>query len=121
MAKKITILAILTLFVLGMTAFAADTNFGVGKTRTVSFSEPTKVGTTVLPKGEYKVLHLMEGTEHTMVFKSTNTNKEVARVKCNMQKLDKKASVTMNEFKTVDNERVLTGMIFAGDDYRHAF
>ena len=121
MTKKIAIVALLTLFVLGMTAFAADTNFGVGKTRTVSFSEPTKVGTSVLPKGEYKVLHLMEGNEHIMVFKSTYTNKEVAKVKCNMQKLDKKSTVTMNEISTVNNDRVLTGIVFAGDDYRHAF
>ena len=121
MTKKIAVVAILSLFLLGLSAFAADSSFGVGKTRTVTFSESTSVGGTVLPKGEYKVLHLMEGDVHTMVFKSAANNKEVAKVKCNMVKLDKKATSTMSELSTKDNQRVLTGLIFAGDDYRHAF
>lgn len=120
MTKKIAILAILSIFLLGLTAVAADSNFGVGKTRTITFNNSTKVGETVLPAGEYKVLHLMEGDNHTMVFKSL-TNKEVARVKCTMVKLDKKADQTLSEIKTVDNQHILTGLVFAGDTYRHSF
>lgn len=118
MTKKIAIFAIISMVLLGLTAFAADQGFGVGKTRTIALSSATKVGDAVLPAGEYKVLHLMEGETHLLVFKSNNQEK--ARVKCNMVKLDKKASQTMTELKTVDNQRVLTGLIFSGDDYRHS-
>jgi hypothetical protein len=120
MTKKIAILAILSIFLLGLTAVAADSNFGVGKTRNVTFSNATKVGDTVLPAGEYKVVHLMEGDTHIMLFKTMN-NKEMARVKCTMVKLDKKAGQTFSELKTVDNQSVLTGLVFAGDTYRHSF
>lgn len=120
MTKKFAVWAILSVFILGLTAFAAD-NFGVGKTRSITFMEATKVGTTVLPAGEYKVQHLMDGSAHTLVFKSLEKNKEVARVTCTMEKLDKKADRTMSHINNVDNQRVLTGLIFAGDDYRHTF
>ena len=120
MTKRIAILAILSIFILGLTAVAADSNFGVGKVRTVTFNSSTKVAGTVLPAGEYKVLHLMEGDNHIMVFKTMN-NKEKARVKCTMLKLDKKADQTFSELKTVDNQSVLTGLVFAGDTYRHSF
>jgi hypothetical protein len=117
--KKIAAVAIIMLFVLGV-AFAADTAFGVGKTRNITFNSDVKVGTTVLPAGDYKILHLMEGTEHTLVFK-TDSNKEKIRVKCNMVKLEKKSDQTFSELKTVGNERVLTGLVFRGDDYKHSF
>ena len=120
MTKKIAILAILSIFLLGLTAVAADSSFGVGKTRHVNFSSATKVGDTVLPAGEYKVLHLMEGDTHIMVFK-TMTNQEKSRVKCTMVKLDKKADQTLSEMKTIDNQNILTGLVFAGDTYRHSF
>lgn len=121
MTKKIAILTVLFAFILGLTAFAADANFGVGKTRNITLLSETKVGSTVLPAGEYKVQHLMEGNEHIMVFKSVSNNKEKARVKCTMEKLDRKADQTMSLIQTVDNQRVLTALIFAGDTYRHAF
>ena len=121
MTKKIAVLAVLSLFILGLTAFAADSSFGVGKTRNITFLENTKVGDVVLPAGEYKVQHLMEGDVHTLVFKSNANNKEKARVKCTMEKLDKKADRTMTQINTADNQRVLTGIVFAGDDFRHTF
>ena len=118
MTKKIAILTILSIFLLGLTAFAADQGFGVGKTRTITLTSATKVGDIVLPAGEYKVVHLLEGETHLLVFKSDNTEK--TRVKCNMVKLEKKASQTMTELKTIDNQRVLTGLVFSGDDFRHS-
>lgn len=120
MTKKIAVLAIITVFILGVAAFAADNTFGAGKIRSVTFNDDVKVGDKVLAAGEYKVLHLMEGTEHTLVFKSM-TNVEKVRVKCNMVDLGKKADVTQAEFNTVDNQRVLTALVFRGDTYRHSF
>ncbi len=117
--KKIAAVAIIMMFILGV-AFAADATFGVGKTRNITFNNDIKVGDKVLPAGEYKVLHLMEGNEHSLVFKSA-TNVEKVRVKCTMVDLGKKAPDTLSEYKTVGNERVLTGLIFRGDTYKHAF
>ena len=119
MTKKIAVLAIIMLFILGV-AFAADNTFGAGKTRSITFNNDVKVGDKVLAAGDYKVLHLMAGTEHTLVFKSM-TNVEKVRVKCNMQDLGTKAQDTTAEFKVVGNERILTALVFRGDTYRHAF
>src|SRR6185369_16686358 len=111
--KKFAAVAIIMLFILGV-AFAADSTFGVGKTRNITFNSDTKVGDKVLPAGDYKILHLMEGTEHTLVFKSM-TNQEKVRVKCNMVKLDKESDQTFSELKTVGSEKILTALVFRGD------
>jgi hypothetical protein len=116
--KKFAAVAIIMLFVLGV-AFAADQSFGAGKTRTITFNNDVKVGDKVLAAGDYKVLHLMEGDQHTLVFKTTS-NVEKARVKCNMVDLGKKAEDTQSEYKTVNNERILTGLIFRGDTFKHS-
>jgi hypothetical protein len=117
--KKIAAIAVLMLFILGV-AFAAENTFGAGKTRNITFNNDVKVGDKLLPAGEYKVLHLMEGNEHTLVFKST-TNVEKVRVKCNMVDLGKKSPDTLSEFKVVGNERILTAIVFRGDNFKHAF
>ncbi len=117
--KKIAAVAIIMLFVVGI-VFAADTTFGAGKTRNITFNADLKVGDKVLPAGEYKVLHLMEGNEHTLVFKSL-TNVEKVRVKCTMVQLDKKADMTFSEYNTVGGNRVLTTIVFRGDNFKHTF
>lgn len=119
MTKKIAAVAIIMLFILGV-AFAADTSFGAGKTKNITFNSDVKVGDKVLPAGDYKVLHLMEGNEHTLVFKST-TNVEKVRVKCNMVDLGKKAEDTFSEYKIVGSDRILTAIVFRGDTYKHSF
>jgi hypothetical protein len=119
MTKKIAVVAIITVFILGVAAFAADNTFGAGRTRNITFNNDVKVGDKVLAAGDYKVLHLMEGTEHMLVFKST-ANVEMVRVKCNMVDLGKKSEDTLSEFKMVGNERVLTALVFRGDTYKHA-
>ncbi len=117
--KKIAALAIIMLFVVGV-VFAADTTFGAGKTRNITFNSDLKIGDKVLAAGEYKVLHLMEGNEHTLVFKSL-TNVEKVRIKCNMIQLEKKADETFSEYKTVGSDRVLTAIVFRGDNFKHTF
>lgn len=120
MTKRIAIAILVVLFVAGV-AYAADKGFGVGKSRNVTFNSDVKVGDKVLPAGEYKVLHLMEGNEHTLVFKSSQNNAEKVRVKCSMVSLEEKAPHTYSEFKTTGNERVLTALVFSGDTFKHTF
>jgi hypothetical protein len=119
--KKIAIITVV-LLCLGAMAFAADNKeLGIGKTQSITFLNDTKVGDTVLPAGDYRILHLMEGSEHTLVFKSTR-NVEKVRVKCNMVELAQKAAQTETEFnRNSAGERVLTGLTFAGEHYKHTF
>lgn len=121
MTKRIAAIAIIAMLIAGVAAFAADNAaFGIGKVRNITFNNDIKIGDKLLTAGEYKVLHLMEGDEHTLVFKALN-NQEKARVKCSMQKLEKKADDSTTEYKTVGNERVLTALTFRGDTYKHTF
>ena len=120
MTKKIALITIVAVMLAGVAAFAADNmGFGAGKTRNITFNTTVKVGEKALAPGEYNVTHLMEGDQHTLVFK-TLTNKEEVRVKCNMTQLPKKADDTMVEMKKIGNEQVLTGLVFRGDTYRHS-
>ena len=119
MKKKIAVVAVV-LLALGVAAFAADANASAGKTRNVVFGEKTKVGDQILPEGEYKVLHLVEGSEHTLVFKTLSNNEKV-RLKCSVENTGKKADDTVPEFNAVGNDRVLTALVFRGDPNRYTF
>jgi hypothetical protein len=95
----------------------------VADSRTLTLTSPTRVGDTLLPQGEYRVLHTMEGQNHIMVFKQLNTSKPAeARVKCNLVALNKRAEE--NETIYVLNaakERVLQSLVFKGDSAEHVF
>lgn len=122
--KKIAIISVL-LLCCGAFAFAADTNakdMGVGKTQTINFITDVKVADKVLPAGEYRVQHVMEGDNHIMVFRSLANNSEQARVKCNMVELKTKAGQTSSEIlKNPNGDRVVTAITFAGTRYKHQF
>jgi len=87
----------------------------------VSFSEPTKVGTAVLPAGEYTVRHTMEGQEHVMVFQRVH-GKEGTKVKCNLVPLAQKAEQSMSIYQiNAAKEKVLAELVFKGDTAKHVF
>jgi hypothetical protein len=110
-----TALLLLTVLGLGVMVWA-QAPAGFKDTRTVALAETAKVGTEVLPAGEYKVTHVMEGAEHIMIFKA---RKQEYRIKCNMEPLNAKAKVTQFEYKTEDGQRVLESMVFQGDTVKH--
>ncbi len=90
---------------------------GFKGTRTVVLTEKAKVGAQVLPAGEYKVTHAMEGSEHIMVFKQ---GKQEYRVKCNLEPLNAKATATQLWFQPDNSgDRILQAMVFRGDTVRH--
>ncbi len=111
-----TALLLLTLLGLGIMVWAqAPTGFK--GTRTVSLSEQAKVGVQVLPAGEYKVTHTMEGAEHIMVFKQ---GKQEYRVKCNLEPLNAKADATQAWYEPdASGQRVLQAIVFKGDTVKH--
>ncbi len=98
---------------------ATDSMAGVALKQDISFTAPTVVGGTVLPAGDYKVTHEMQGSEHIMIFKAV-TGKAQATAKCNLVPLDKKASVTEQRYtENAKNEHVLVEMQFRGDTSKH--
>jgi hypothetical protein len=113
------VLGIALLLTIPLLMLAADTSYPkVGKSWTVSFSKPAKVGGTVLPAGDYKVQHLKDGDAQVLVFKSGN--KEKVRVACKTEERPSKADGT--ELTYVDNDggdRVLRAIVFEGDRFRH--
>jgi hypothetical protein len=122
--RKSTIVAIFTFFfVVSLFAVAGQNSTGVADTYRVNFSEKTRVADTVLPKGDYEILHVMEGQNHIMVFHQLGTKKPAeVRAKCTLVPLEAKADADQKIY-TVDaaNERVLQELIFKGDKVKHVF
>jgi hypothetical protein len=119
------IMLVVAVCVLGLSvlASAGENQFGVADTRQISFDNPIWVGGTLLPSGNYQVLHTMQGDTHIMVFKQQGGKTPVeVRVKCTLVPLQAKASHTEKMYIFNDkNERVLQALIFQGDTARHQF
>ena len=115
---------ILTLLLLVGTAlaFAANDNMGAGKIKTVTFDQPMKVGTSVLPVGTYKVQHVIEGEKHIMVFTTKTSGVPEVRVPCRMENLPTRASQALIIYRRdASGLAVLNGLVFQGDKYSHNF
>jgi len=111
----------LFLLCLSAVAMASENKMGIHDTSRVSFSSSVRVGSTVLPAGEYVVRHTMEGQDHVMNFQRVG-NKEVFKVKCTLVPLPKKAQRDETIFEiTSGNERVVHELIFSGDTAKHVF
>jgi hypothetical protein len=102
---------------------AGQNKFGVMDTRQVTFDNPMRVGGTLLPSGEYQVLHTMDGENHIMVFKQLRTkNPAEAKVKCTLVPLAQKAPQTQKTYVlNAGNERILQTLVFQGDKAQHVF
>jgi len=124
MSKTKAVLILLAVLGLAVTAAAATkmNEFGVADQRDVTFYEPVRVGTVLLPAGEYVVKHTMQGEEHIMVFNKKGKQSVEAKLKCTLQPLPQKATQNMVGLAKNDKqERVLTRLIFAGDKAEHVF
>ena len=98
---------------------AKDNPMGIAPKQTLTLSQPTVVGGTLLPAGEYKVTHEMQGQTHIMNFQLIG-GKATATSKCNLVPLTQKATKTEERFsENAKNERVLTQMTFRGDTATH--
>jgi len=112
---------LLCVVALGAIATAEQNSMGVRDVSHVTFVAPIRVGTTVLPAGDYEVRHTMEGREHVMVFQKVRGKEEV-KVKCTLVPLAKKASQDQTIYElTAGNERVLQELVFRGDSAKHVF
>lgn len=107
---------------LGSIAMAGQKNtMGIHDVSVVTFAAPVRVGTALLPAGEYRVRHTMEGQDHVMVFTRAYSKDEV-KVKCTLVPLPKKAAQNQEIYKVnASNERELQELVFRGDTAKHVF
>jgi hypothetical protein len=120
---KTMLVVAVCVFGLSVMASAGQNQFGVADTRHVTFESPIWVGETLLPSGNYQVMHTMQGDTHIMVFEQKNVKTPVvSRVKCTLVSLPEKASQSETKYVMNDkNERVLEAMTFRGDKAIHQF
>ncbi len=119
---KIMLVVAVCVMGLSVLAGAGQNQFGVADTRQIRFDDPVWVGETLLPSGDYKVVHTMQGDSHMMVFERKNGKKVEVSVKCTLVPLQAKAERTETAYTLNDkNERVLHGLTFRGDNATHQF
>jgi len=103
-------------------ATAADKSLGIRDVSRVTFVSPVRVGTALLPAGDYVVRHTMNGQEHIMVFQPARGKGPEVKVKCTLVPLTEKATETQQIYSlNAANERVLQELIFRGDTAKHVF
>jgi hypothetical protein len=119
--KRMFVVVMAVIVVLGAATLVAakDNPMGIAQKQEISFTAPTVVGGSLLPAGDYKVLHEMQGATHIMVFKQINGKAE-AKAKCNLVPLNEKAKTTEQRYtENAKNEHVLIEMTFRGDTSKH--
>ena len=121
---KILTGTLIVVFVLMLVGVAnADNQLGVADKYKVTFTEKIFVADTLLPKGDYEITHVMEGSNHIMVFRQLGAKKPVeVRAKCTLVPLGAKAEMSQQLYaNNAANERVLQELIFKGDRAKHVF
>jgi hypothetical protein len=102
-------------------AIASQNKMGIHEVSRITFSEPVRIGSDVLPAGEYVVRHTMQGEEHIMAFERVG-RKETFRVKCTLVPLTAKADKDQALYEITSNkEKVLRELIVRGDTAKHVF
>lgn len=111
------------IFLLSAFALAGQNQLGVADFYKVNFTQKVRVADAVLPSGDYEIRHVMQGSDHIMVFRQLDVKKPVeARVKCTMVALPAKATDNQKIFQmNAANELVLHELIFKGDRAKHVF
>jgi hypothetical protein len=101
----------------------AENQMGIRDTYKVNFSQQVLVGNTVLPAGNYEIHHVMEGSNHIMIFQQLQGKKSVeVRVKCTLVPLTAKAVRDEKEYAlNASNQWVLQELVFRGDRAKHVF
>lgn len=109
----------------------AKPDFTIGKKGEVHFNVEVKAGGAVLKPGMYQVQHVTEGSDHVIIFKemempagyrmgNTPVGKEVARIKCKVEPVDKKAGNTKITLRTNSaGQKEIAEVQVAGEAFKH--
>ena len=106
--------------VVALAAWASDTMVS-WKTQDVELTAPVRAGSVMLPAGEYRVTHEMQGTAHILVMERIGKTKQIFRVPCSMQPLTNVATQDEQHYRYEGKEKVLVGLLFKGDKVFHSF
>ncbi len=121
-ASKWLMVTAVCVVVLGAVAIAGSMP-GVADVQRISFTDPIRIGATLVPQGNYEVRHVMDGQDHIMVFKALD-KKSVpeVRIKCTLVPLAQKADQTQKIYTiNAAKEEVLQELVFRGDTAKHVF
>lgn len=111
----------LGVLLVGVMAVAGTNSMGIRDVNHVTFVAPVRVGSVLLPAGDYVVRHTMEGENHVMVFQRARSKDEF-KVKCTLVPLPNKAQRSQTVYElAAGNERILQELIFQGDTAKHVF
>lgn len=123
--RFLKVVAVVAMCVLGLSvlASAGENKLGVADKSRITFYASMRVGDTLLPSGDYQVLHVMDGNHHIMIFKQLDSKRPAeARAECQLVPLQKKAERTETTYVlNAANERVLQTLVFKGDSAQHVF
>jgi hypothetical protein len=123
--RGLKVAAVLAIFLVGVSVLlnAGQNKFGVADEQKAVFSHAIRVGDTLLPKGEYKIQHIMEGADHVMVFTQVKASQPAtARAKCQLVPVEGKVGQTYFSYQiSGTTEYVLQEMAFKGDLAKHVF
>ena len=124
---------VLAIGALNLPASARDgKDFTIGKKGEVHFNIPVEAGGVLLQPGMYQVQHLVEGSDHIIIFKgmempagyrhgNTPVAKEAAaRIKCKVEPVDKKVNNTKITLRTnAAGEKEIAEVQVAGEAFKH--
>jgi hypothetical protein len=120
--RSLKVLGLLMCVLAFVSLVTAADNLGIREVGHVTFAVPMRVGTVVLPAGDYTVRHTMEGQEHVMVFRPVRGKGLEVKAKCTLVPLGQKADQSQTIYTlNAANERVLQELIFRGDTAKHVF
>jgi hypothetical protein len=120
---KPVFLASICVLLLAVAALAAPNQMGISDFYRVNFPEQVKIADTLLPSGNYEIQHVMEGSDHIMIFRQVGVKKPVeVRAKCTLVPLTEKAPNNEKIYElNASNQRVLHELTFKGDRAKHVF
>ena len=108
-----------TLLLLGVSLLGQSGAIPVGKKGTVTLRTTVRVGDTLLPSGRYQIHQIFAGS-HLMVFQ--RRGKEVARAKCEMQRLGDKVEFMEVHYRlNAAGEKTITEIRIRGENIKHVF
>lgn len=109
------------MFLMSICAVAAPNNLGIHEVSQTTFDAPTRIGTVLMPAGDYTIRHSMEGQDHVMAFQRKGSS-EVFKVKCTLVQLAHKADRDQKVYEvTSGSEKILHELVFRGDTAKHVF
>ena len=119
---KALVVVVVCVLMVAVVALAGE-NMGVANSQRITFTGNVRIGDVLLPQGDYEIKHVMEGTDHIMVFRKLGGGKDVtARVKCSLVPLGEKSKTSEKRYTlNAANEQVLQELVFRGDTAKHVF